>query len=630
MLFRLAEISKSYAGNEILRDVSFQVNVNEKIGLVGRNGAGKTTVFRLITDEESPDNGTISKMNNLRLGLLAQNVQFVDDETVHTSALSAFQKIHDIEAEMRRLEKQMETDATEEVLERYSDLQHEFEIEDGFTYTARAEAILLGLGFTTESWNQQTKKLSGGQKNRLGMARLLLSAPDVLLLDEPTNHLDVEAVEWLENFLKSYEKSYVIISHDRYFLDQVSTRIIEIDRGRAVTYKGNYSSFLVERAERREQQKREFENQQTLIAKNEEFIRRNIEGQKTKMAKSRRTMLERLDRVEAVQADKSSGNFNLKNVVRSGDNVLKVEDLAIGYGESVLSKDITFTLLRGECIGIIGGNGTGKTTFLTTILGKHRELGGEIIWGSKTDLGYYSQKLEDLDHRNDIIGELRTIAPLATNGELRGFLAKFLFTEDDVFKKVGSLSGGEQGRLALAKLIYSKVNVLILDEPTNHLDIPSREALEEALQNYPGTIITVSHDRYFLDQVATQILEIKKEGKFEVVNGNYSEYQKQKRKKFENRELKPAVAEPVKKVEIQEPKAELSKNQRQRIQARISEIEVLIPKLEEELSRMNAKITTSEFTGDNKKLTEMSAKIHDTEQHLQKLYDEWDISLKVI
>ncbi len=630
MLFRLSEISKSYAGTEILKDVSFQVNINEKIGLVGRNGAGKTTVFRLITGEEAPDSGKISKSNNLRLGLLAQNVQFVDDETVHTSALLAFQKIHDIEAEMRKLEKQMETDATEEVLERYSDLQHEFEIEDGFTYTARAEAILLGLGFTQENWDLPTKNLSGGQKNRLGMARLLLSSPDVLLLDEPTNHLDVEAVEWLENFLKSYEKSYVIISHDRYFLDQVSNRIIEIDRGRAITYKGNYSSFLVERAERREQQKREFENQQTLIAKNEEFIRRNIEGQKTKMAKSRRNMLERMDRIEAVSADKSSGNFNLKNVVRSGDNVLTVEDLAIGYGETVLSKDITFTLLRGECIGIIGGNGTGKTTFLTTILGKHRELGGEIMWGSKTDLGYYSQKLEDLDPRNEIIGELRTIAPLATNGELRGFLAKFLFTEDDVFKKVGSLSGGEQGRLALAKLIYSKVNVLILDEPTNHLDIPSREALEEALQNYPGTIITVSHDRYFLDQVATQILEIKKEGKFEVINGNYSEYQKQKRKKFENREIKTSVVIAPKKIETNEPKTDLTKNQIQKLKSRIAEIEILIPKLEDELTRTSAKLSTSEFASDHKKLTELSSKIHDMELNIQKLYLEWDALLKTL
>nr|MBA3786530.1 ABC-F family ATP-binding cassette domain-containing protein [Acidobacteriota bacterium] len=288
MLFRLSDIYKSYSGNEILRGVSFQVNPMEKIGLVGRNGAGKTTIFRLITEEEAPDSGEIFKLNKLKIGLLEQHVDFTENETVHTAALSAFQHLHDIEAEMRVLEMQMAEHASEEVLEKYSELQTEFEHADGFTYTAKAEAILLGLGFMKETWNLETKNLSGGQKNRLGMARLLLSNPDILLLDEPTNHLDVSAVEWLEDFLQTYETAYVIISHDRYFLDRTCRRIIEIERGTAVTYKGNYSHFLVEREERREQQRREFENQQSFITKNEEFIRKNLAGQKTKMAKSRR------------------------------------------------------------------------------------------------------------------------------------------------------------------------------------------------------------------------------------------------------------------------------------------------------------------------------------------------------
>ncbi|HKX83203.1 MAG TPA: ABC-F family ATP-binding cassette domain-containing protein, partial [Pyrinomonadaceae bacterium] len=450
MLFRLSEIRKSYGGNEILRGVSFQVNPGEKIGLVGRNGAGKTTVFRVITGEETADSGEVVKMGGLRLGLLNQHVDFAAGETVHTAALSAFKEIHDIEAEMRLLEKRMETDHSDEVLDRYAELQTAFEHADGFTYAARAEAILLGLGFPKELWSHDTKALSGGQKNRLGMARLLLSSADVLLLDEPTNHLDVGAVEWLESFLQTYDKPYVVISHDRYFLDRTTSRIIEIENGRAVDYKGNYSKFLVERELRREQQQREYENQQSLINKTQEFIRRNLEGQKTKQAKSRRNMLERMERLEAVTAEKHGGSFGLKKVERTGNNVLTAEALKIGYGEKVLASDINFSLHRAEALGIIGGNGTGKTTLLKTITGAIRELGGEIRWGTKTNIGYYSQNLDDLEPRNEVIQELRRVAPMADNGTLRSFLARFLFFGEDVFKNVGDLSGGEKGRLALA------------------------------------------------------------------------------------------------------------------------------------------------------------------------------------
>ena len=625
MLFRLSEIHKSYAGNEILRGVSFQINPNEKVGLVGRNGAGKTTVFRLITGEESADSGEVLKLNNLKIGLLAQHVDFTDDDTVHTAALSAFQRLHDIEAEMRHLEVEMAKDATDEILEKYADLQIEFENADGFTYTARAEAILLGLGFAKETWNLETKNLSGGQKNRLGMARLLLSNPDILLLDEPTNHLDVNAVEWLENFLQNYETAFVIVSHDRYFLDRTCRRIIEIDRGKAITYKGNYSQFLVEREERREIQRREFENQQSHIAKTEEYIRRNLAGQKTKQAKSRRTLLERMERVEAVTVDKASGNFNLKNVERAGLNVLTAEKLAIGYGEKVLAEKINFTLNRGECLGIIGGNGTGKTTFLKTILGSLRELDGELRWGTKTNIGYYAQNLEDLDGRNEIVQELRRVAPNADNGELRSFLAKFLFTGEEIFKKVSALSGGEKGRLALAKLIYSGVNVLVLDEPTNHLDIPSREALEAALDNYPGTILAVSHDRYFLDEISTQILSFEDERRTEIFDGNYSEFHDWKESELKNRQSNQPKATAV---EDAKPAAKissaLSKNQITQIENRIREIESAIPMLETELSALTAKMSAPETVADHAKLQSVSGKYKHKEKQIQDLYQEWE------
>lgn len=629
MLFRLSEVTKSYSANDILRGVSFQVNPNEKVGLVGRNGAGKTTVFRMITGEETPDDGEIIKVNGLKLGLLEQHVDFSESETVHTAALSAFQRLHDIEAEMRELEVKMAEDFSDEVLEKYADLQSEFEREDGFTYTAKAEAILLGLGFSKEKWLLKTTNLSGGQKNRLGLARLLLSQPDILLLDEPTNHLDVNAVEWLENFLQNYDKTFVIISHDRYFLDRTCRKIIEIEQGKAITYTGNYSQYLVEREERREAQRRAFENQRTMIAKTEEFIRRNLEGQKTKQAKSRRNMLQRMERIEAVSSDKPSGNFKLKKTERTGNQVLTVEDLEIGYGENVLADNINFSLLRGEALGVIGANGTGKTTFLKTVLGNIRELGGKILWGAKTNIGYYSQNLEDLDDRNEIIQELRRVAPLADNGSLRNFLARFLFVGDDIFKKVGDLSGGEKGRLVLAKLIYSNKNVLILDEPTNHLDIPSREALESALDDFDGTIITVSHDRYFLDRIATQIMSFEENRNVEIFNGNYSEFhswKENKRTKIENQEpeIIELADEEISKDQTLKTQEQLSKNQRQKMEQRIAEIEEIIPQIEGQIAKLSIQMGKSEIAANHILLQEMTDEVGRNEQEIQTLYAEWE------
>jgi ATP-binding cassette subfamily F protein 3 len=545
MLFRLSDVHKSYGARDVLRGASLQINPGEHVGLVGRNGAGKTTIFRLVDGEETADSGDVVRARGLKLGLLAQHVHFESGSTVHESALGAFGRLQQIEHEMHELEHRMADagDELEKVLERYSDLQHEYEREGGFEYSAKAEAILQGLGFDRDTWQMETEKLSGGQQNRLGLARLLLSEPDVLLLDEPTNHLDVGAVEWLEEFLQGYASGFVIISHDRYFLDRACQRIIEVENGQATSYTGNYSDYIIEREERREIQQRAFENQQRLIAKTEEFIRKNLAGQKTKQAKSRRTMLQKLERIDAVRADQSSGNFRLQDIERAGTHVLTITDAAVGYGEKVLGRDISLILRRGECLGVIGPNGSGKTTFLKTILGKIPALSGEIRWGSKVEIGYYAQQLEDLDDRNEIIMELRRVAPSsATAGELRSFLAKFLFVGDDVYKHVRDLSGGEKGRLALAKLIYSGVNVLVLDEPTNHLDIPSRESLEEALEAYEGTIVTISHDRFFLDRVATQILALDGAGGVEHYNGDYTEYHDWKAARLKRESEPSAVA----------------------------------------------------------------------------------------
>src|SRR6266404_4775810 len=657
MLFRLTDVHKSYGAQEVLRGATLQINPGDHVGLVGRNGAGKTTIFRLADDEATPDRGEVVRARGLKLGLLSQHVHFEPGSTVHESALAAFGHLQQLEHEMHELEHRMaEAGDLEKVLERYSDLQHEFEREGGFEYSAKAEAILQGLGFDRETWQMETERLSGGQTNRLGLARLLLAEPDVLLLDEPTNHLDVAAVEWLEEFLQTYASAFVIISHDRYFLDRACRRIIELENGRATSYVGNYSAFLIEREERREAQQRAYDNQQRLIAKTEEFIRRNLAGQKTKQAKSRRTMLQRLERVDAVRADQSSGDFRLQEIDRSGTHVLTVAEASVGYPDKTLARDISLILRRGECLGVIGPNGSGKTTFVRTVLGQLPPLSGELRWGAKVQIGYYAQQLEDLDDRNEIIMELRRVAPAsATAGELRSFLAKFLFVGDDVYKHVSDLSGGEKGRLSLAKLIYSRVNVLVLDEPTNHLDIPSREALEEALDAFEGTIITISHDRYFLDRVATQILALDGAGNVEHYNGDYTEYHDWKATKSEPSAV--AGGSPSLKDESMLPSttahSEGRKRKSVRALARESKrgkgrtaqatpagsssrvkiikkprepelVEAEISGLEKRLSELSVEMSKPEVARDISRLVELNDEYHQGEARLAELLDEWE------
>src|ERR1043165_7894710 len=646
MLFRLSEVHKSYGVQDVLRGTSLQVNPGEHVGLVGRNGAGKSTIFRLVRGDETADRGDVVRARGIRLGLLDQHVHFKAGSTVHESALAAFGRLQQIEHEMHELEHRMAEpgDELDKILERYSDLQHEFELEGGFEYTARAEAILQGLGFERDMWSLETEKLSGGQQNRLGLACLLLAAPDVLLLDEPTNHLDVNAVEWLEEFLQTYSAAYVIVSHDRYFLDRCCRRIIELENGRAASYTGNYSHYLVEREERRETQQRAYDNQRQLIAKTEEFIRRNIAGQKTKQAQSRRKMLEKLERLEAVRPDQSSGYFRLQSIERTGNQVLTVIDAAVGYPEKLLARDISFMLRRGECLGIIGPNGSGKTTLLKTILHKLPPLAGEIRWGSKVQIGYYAQQLDDLDDRNEIIMELRRVAPsTATAGELRSFLAKFLFTGDDVYKQVRDLSGGEKGRLALAKLIYSRVNVLVHDEPTNHLDIPSREALEEALSAYEGTIVTISHDRYFLDRVATQILALDGLGGAEHYDGDYTEYHDWKLGRRESSAPLSVTEEnlvsvtptptpapeppppPVKKTAPAPKKPGVKVVKKKKQDARTPElVETEIARAEQRLNEISQQMGTPEVARDAERLITLNGEYQQTETLLRSLYDEWD------
>jgi ATP-binding cassette subfamily F protein 3 len=635
MLFRLAEVAKSYGAQEVLRAVSFQINPGEHVGLVGRNGAGKTTILRLITGAESPDEGIVERMRGLKLGLLAQHVDFRGAETVTDAAMSVFARLHEVEARLRELEHQMtETggDALDRVMHEYSDLQHEYEHAGGFTIHAKAEAVLLGLGFTKEDFSKPSANLSGGEKNRLGLARLLLLEPDILLLDEPTNHLDVQAVEWLEDFLSAYKSAYVIISHDRFFLDRTVGRVLELEFGRVDDYRGNYSQYLTLREERREAQARAYEQQQELIARAEDFIRRNIAGQKTKQAKSRRNLLARMERLENVQ-DPDTANFKLRPVVRTGDQALVLDHLAVGFPTRTLARNITLTLRRGERLGIIGGNGTGKTTLLKTLLGKQPPLAGELRWGTNVNPGYYDQQLRMIDDSNTVIEELRSIAPSSvTDGELRGFLGRFLFSGDDVFKSVAALSGGEKGRLALSKLIWSGFNVLLLDEPTNHLDIASCEALEDALNDYDGTIITVSHDRYFLDRIATQILFFGDDGA-EYFDGGYSEfYEAHHRAARSLAEAARAEEDARRAAEVKAKQAARKSNpgKAKQKQPSAAEIENEISSVETELKELSALMSTDEIGRDHVRLFELNEKYQALDEQLQELYRRWEEAVNTV
>lgn len=626
MLFRFEDVHKAYGADEILRGVNFQINPGEKVGLVGRNGAGKTTIFRLLTGQEQPDRGQIVRATNLTIGLLEQQHRFVTGTTVLETALSVFTRVKAIETRMQALEAEMATlcgPELEAALCDYSELQHEYEMADGFTVHARAEAVLLGLGFTKDDFPAPVTHLSGGQQSRLSLALLLLREPDILLLDEPTNHLDISAVEWLEEFLTAYRSAYVIISHDRFMLDQCVGRIIELEAGRTSSYPGNFSYYLEEREERRKTQQRAYEQQQAMIERTEEFIRRNLAGQKTKQAKSRRKMLEKLDRIEAVQSDQAVANFLVKPVARTGDIALKVEELTVGYPGRTLAADISLTLRRGEVLAIIGGNGTGKSTLLRTLLGRLKPLGGEVYWGSNVQVGYYDQQLHELDVRNTVIDELRMIEPLAEEVKLRSFLGAFNFRGDDVFKRVGDLSGGEQGRLALAKLVYSKVNVLVLDEPTNHLDIASREALEAALDDYPGTVLVVSHDRYFLDRLATEIVYL--DGtRAETFAGTYSEFCEMRRQRAEQEQQERAAQarSARQSVRASKPK-ERVKPEREpaSIEAEISSVETTLAALSEQLASV-------EVARAPDRLAELQKEYNTLNERLEALFQEWETAMQ--
>ncbi|MCC6190222.1 MAG: ABC-F family ATP-binding cassette domain-containing protein [Anaerolineales bacterium] len=532
------QLAKSYGPDDIFAGVDIAIPHMARIGLVGPNGAGKTTLLRLLAGREEPSRGMVQAARGLRIGYLAQEAALEAASlgaTVWDEMLGAFAGLREREAELARLEAAMADPAQRDsLLERYGPLQHQFELDGGYLYETRIRQVLSGLNFEPADYVRPVEQLSGGQKTRALLGRLLLESPDLLILDEPTNHLDIHAVEWLETWLNDWDGAVLIVSHDRYFLDQVVSSIWELAFEALTEYRGNYSAYLAQRADRRSRQQNEYAAQRALMAKEQGYIRRNIAGQNTRQAKGRQRRLDRLMVSGAGLVDRpreaAQLKLDLQTYQRSGDRVIETHDLAVGYADDgkVLFHAPDVLLWREECAALIGPNGAGKTTFLKTLLGEVSPLAGSVTLGSSLKIGYFAQAHEGLDPERTVLDELLAVQEMPT-GRARDYAAKFLFTGDDVYKKISVLSGGERGRVALAKLALQGANLLLLDEPTNHLDIPSQEILQAVLADFPGTILLVSHDRYLIDGLATQIWSVEA-GALEVFKGSWGEYVKEREK----------------------------------------------------------------------------------------------------
>ncbi len=538
MILACQNISKSFGDVEILKSVNFHIEERDKLAIVGVNGAGKTTLLRIILGEEEPDTGVVVRARDIRVGYLSQHQDISFDNTVYQEMEQAKAYLIDMERRLRELETEMkhaEGEELEKILETYNRLSTRYDHENGYAYESELNGVLKGLGFAESDYDRDINSLSGGQKMRIALGRLLLSRPDVILLDEPTNHLDMNSITWLEGFLAGYPGAVIVVSHDRYFIDRVSNQILEIEHGRSTLYRGNYSFYREQHEKKRQDEMKAYLNQQAEIAHEEDVIRKlkQFNREKSiKRAESREKMLERIDRIEKPEELRADMRLTLTPVTESGEDVLFAEHLAKAYGENKLFEELGLDIKRGEHVALIGGNGTGKTTLLKILARKLAKDTGTVTLGAKVRMGYFDQENQDLDPEKTLFEEMSDAFPEMTNTRIRNTLAAFLFTGDKVFQKIGDLSGGERGRVSLAKLMLSPANLLLLDEPTNHLDIPSKEILEDAIRDYTGTVLYVSHDRYFINQTATRILELRNKV---LTNypGNYDDYELNREKLYQ-------------------------------------------------------------------------------------------------
>lgn len=633
MILACQNISKAFGTNEILKDASFHIEEREKAALVGINGAGKSTLFKIIVGEMTADTGEVILSKGKTLGYLAQHQDLTGDLTIYEEVLQAKQDLIRMEERLRALEEEMkheQGERLEELMNTYTRLSHTFELENGYAYRSEVVGVLKGLGFEPEEFEKKVSTLSGGQKTRVALGRLLLTKPDVILLDEPTNHLDMESIAWLEGYLLNYSGAVFIVSHDRYFLDRVVTKIVEIDAGKVTTFEGNYSAYSQKKAMLREaayhawmNQQQEIRHQEEVIAKLKSFNREKS----IRRAESREKMLDKMEVLEKPSEVRADMRIRLEPRVTSGNDVLRVSNLSKSFPGQPLFSDLNFEIRRGERVAIIGNNGTGKTTILKILNGVVAPDGGQIELGTKVQIGYYDQEHQVLHMDKTIFQEISDTYPYLTNTEIRNVLAAFLFTEDDVFQPIHTLSGGERGRISLAKLMLSNANFLILDEPTNHLDIVSKEILEQALRDYTGTVLYVSHDRYFINQTATRILELTNQ---QLVNyiGNY-DYYLEKKEELTSIYAPSAAADNVEKpaqsavkLDWKTQKEEQARqrkreNDLKKTEARIEELETRDAEIDEEMYQ-------PEVATDVAKCVALSNEKAEIAAELEQLYEKWE------
>jgi ATP-binding cassette, subfamily F, member 3 len=632
ILLQVNQLSKYFGADIILSNIKLEIQTRDRIALVGRNGAGKSTLLKIISGQMTHDSGDIIKPKEVTIGYLAQNTGLESGLSIWEEMLTVFTPLQKMEKELRQLEQKMSSPAVlddtvryERVLKEYDLLQVQFKDSGGYQYEADIRSVLHGLNFQSFDHSTKISTLSGGQKTRLALGKLLLTKPDILILDEPTNHLDIETLSWLEQYLQTYDGAILIVSHDRYFLDKVVKQVYEMSRKQIQKFLGNYSAYLDQKAEQYEREMKLFEKQQDEIAKLEDFVQKNLaRASTTKRAQSRRKKLEKIERLDRPKGDEKSATFGFEIDRQSGNEVLHLDSLEIGYHEEAISRDLSFRLTRGESVALVGPNGIGKSTLLKTIIDKLPPLSGGFRLGSNVAIGYYDQEQAELTSNKRVLNELWDDYPNRPEKEIRTILGNFLFSGEDVLKIVSTLSGGEKARLALAKLMMQKSNFLILDEPTNHLDLDSKEVLENALVDYPGTILFVSHDRYFINRIATKVLELSWNGCTEFL-GDYDYFVEKKEEIIELKALeqkdKPTSSSTPDKSSFQLDK-EVKKQERQR-KRKLEEIEARISQLEENIEQFEIQLCDPEVFQNHEKVIEINIKNEQAKTELESLMEEW-------
>ena len=630
------DLEQRFGGNTIFSNISFSVPDNARIGLVGPNGAGKTTLLKIMTGQQEPTSGQFTINKGLKVGYIAQENALDEDKTIWGEMLTVFDNLIEKNKRITKMQEQIaEHPEDEDLLKRYDQLAYDFEQEGGFTYQAEIKSILNGFNFKENTWQKVTGTLSGGEKTRLAFVKLLLQKPPVLLLDEPTNYLDLDTLDWLEAFLKNYQGAIITVSHDQYFLDHLANQIFELNFGKLITFKGNYSQYVKERELMNNQQEAAYEKQQEKIKKEEEFIQKNlVRASTTKRAQSRRKALDKMERIKPPK-HKQKVRINFTSDRPSGKEVLIAKDLTIGYPDKTMVSDIDFQVNKNDRVAIIGPNGIGKSTLLKTIMKKLEPKDGSIKYGASLDIGYYDQELQSLDPSKTVLDTIWDRHKTMPEKDVRSILASFLFTAEDIDKTVGQLSGGQKARLTLTVLSLEKDNFLLMDEPTNHLDIEAKEVLEQALDNYDGTLLFVSHDRYFINELANKIISVR-DGHAKIYNGNYSYYLDEKAKqaaavqeaKAEQTESTTSANQNKGKLSYQEQKARDS--QKRKLERAVSDAEARIEKLENEEQEIQTEMANPDIAASFEKLGPLQEKLSAVQEQLDQANTDWENALEAL